>query len=59
MHFWWPFIVGVVIGLVSMACRSGSSGADDWEPQPRPGPDLFTLVAGIALGAALFGDDDE
>lgn len=58
MDFWW-FIVGVVIGLVSMACRAGSSDADDWKPRPRPGPDLFTLVAGIALGAALFGDDDE
>ena len=57
MDFWWAFIVGVVIGFVVI--RAGASGADDWEPQPRRGPDLFTLAVGIALGAALFGDDDE
>lgn len=48
------------MGFVAIAvCRAGSSGVDDWEPQPRRGPDLFTLPVGIALGAALFGDDDE
>ena len=41
--------------------REGGTVADDWQPPPpkRHTPDLFTLVVGIALGAALFGDDDE
>ena len=41
--------------------REAEKEADDWQPPPprRRERDLFTLVIGIALGAAIFGDDDE
>lgn len=41
--------------------REAEKEADDWQPPPprRRERDLFTLVVGIALGAAIFGDDDE
>ena len=54
-------IVGVVIGGFVGGLAGASSDADDWEPSPpkRREPDLFSLAVGVALGAALFGDDDE
>lgn len=49
-------ILGVVLGAVvalMLICASGPS------PPKRRKADLFSLAVGVALGAALFGDDDE
>lgn len=49
-------IAGFVVGfLIVVAC---SGGANDAPPPKRRERDLFTLAIGIALGAALFGDDE-
>ena len=56
------FVVGVVIGCVVVAAFQGAksdTGYLEASPPKRRQPDLFTLVVGIALGATLFGDDDE
>ena len=50
------FIVGVVIGGV-VAGLAAASG--DPSPPKRRKADLFSLAVGVALGAALFGDDEE
>lgn len=65
-------IAGCVIGVL---CAVGSGADDYEPPKQRQPdcdradtgddykrrrqPDLFTLAVGIALGAALFGDDDD
>lgn len=47
---------GFVVGLLWVVLSSRGASA---EPPPRRRErDLFTLVVGMALGAALFGDDD-
>lgn len=54
-----PFIVGLLIGALVGVVSQVGAGDVEREAQPRRTPTLFTLVVGIALGAALFGDDDE
>ena len=56
----WIFWVLLIVFIVEFLGALGG-GTDDHEPQPpeRREVDLFTLVVGIALGAAFFGDDDE
>ena len=53
----WILLIAFIVGVLC----SLAGGTDDYEPQPpkRREVDLFTLVVGIALGAAFFGDDDE
>ena len=49
-------LAALVVAVFVWAVRGDVD--DDWEPPKRRERDLFTLVVGIALGAALFGDDD-
>ena len=53
------FLIALIAGAVLGVLFAIGSGPDDYEPPKRRQPDLFALVVGIALGAALFGDDDD